>query len=85
MKRASDADFDDDPSSGAMSWEDEPWVARYHKRNLIRKVFDREVWIEEPILRQIQDMIFFQSLAGAFLAGAIITGIFCAVPKGNHF
>lgn len=67
------------------SWEDEPWVAKYEKRNLVRKVFDREVWIQEPALRQIQDTIFLQAILGAFLLSAIFVGIFCALPKGNFF
>lgn len=67
------------------SFEEEPWVPRYKKRNIIRKIFDREVWIQEPALRQIQDTIFLQSLLGAFVASAIVVGIFCAVPHGNLF
>lgn len=72
-------------SSGANSFEDEPWVPRYKKRNVIRKIFDRQVWIQEPALRQIQDTIFLQSLLGAAVLSAIFVGIFCAVPKGNFF
>jgi MFS family permease len=67
------------------SWEDEPWVARYEKRNVIRKIFDREVWIQEPALRQIQDTIFLQSILGALIISAVAVGIFCAIPKGNYF
>lgn len=67
------------------SYEDEPWVAKYEKRNMIRKVFDREVWIEEPAMRQIQDTIFLQSLLGAFVVSAMLTAIFLAVPKNNIF
>lgn len=67
------------------SYEDEPWVAKYEKRNIIRKVFDREVWIQEPALRQIQDTIFLQAILGAFLISFVIVGIFCAVPRGNFF
>ncbi|KAF2212419.1 hypothetical protein CERZMDRAFT_59293 [Cercospora zeae-maydis SCOH1-5] len=72
-------------SDSRNSFEEEPWVPRYKKRNIIRKIFDREVWIQEPALRQIQDTIFLQSLLGAFVASAIIVGIFCAVPRGNLF
>ncbi|KAI9711012.1 MAG: hypothetical protein M1820_002450 [Bogoriella megaspora] len=72
-------------STPSNSYEDEPWVAKYDKRNIVRKVFDREVWIQEPALRQIQDTIFVQALIGAFIASAILTGIFCAVPYGNFF
>lgn len=67
------------------SYEDEPWVAKYDKRNIIRKIFDREVWIQEPALRQIQDTIFLQAILGATLGSAILIAIFVVVPKGNFF
>lgn len=72
-------------SSSANSFEDEPWIPKYSKRNIIRRIFDREIWIEEPALRQIQDTIFLQSLLGAFVLSCIFVGIFCAVPHGNFF
>jgi hypothetical protein len=67
------------------SFEDEPWVPKYEKRNIVRKVFDREVWIQEPALRQIQDTIFLQAILGAFIISAVVVGVFCALPKGNYF
>lgn len=67
------------------SWEDEPWVAKYEKRNVVRKVFDREVWIQEPALRQIQDTIFIQAILGSLILGGVAVGIFCAIPAGNFF
>lgn len=72
-------------SSASNSYEDEPWVAKYKKRFVIRKIFDREIWIEEPALRQIQDTIFLQSLLAAFIGSCIFVGIFCAVPHGNLY
>ena len=72
-------------SSSTNSYEDEPWIPKYQKRNLIRKIFDREIWIQEPALRQIQDTIFVQSLIGALVLSAIAIGIFCAVPHGNLY
>lgn len=72
-------------STGRNSFEEEPWVPRYKKRNIVRKVFDREVWVQEPALRQIQDTIFLQAILGSFVASAIIVGIFCAVPHGNFY
>lgn len=67
------------------SYEDAPWVIKYEKRNIIRKIFDREVWVEEPALRQIQDTIFIQSvLTGLFIA-AVFSAIFVAVPNGNLY
>lgn len=83
MKRDSVESFASHNSSN--SYEDEPWVVKYEKRNIARKIFDREVWIQEPALRQIQDTIFLQSLLGALLLSVIIVGIFCAFPKGNYF
>lgn len=65
------------------SYEDEPWVANYEKRNIIRKVFDREVWIQEPALRQIQDTIFLQAILGALLGTAVFMALFVPLPKGN--
>lgn len=67
------------------SYEDEPWVVKYEKRNIIRKIFDREVWIQEPALRQIQDTIFVQALLAGLALGGILTAIFVAVPGGNLF
>jgi hypothetical protein len=67
------------------SFEDEPWVAQYERRMLIRKIFDREVWVQEPALRQIQDTIFIQAILGAFVLSAICAGIFCAVPAGGFY
>ncbi|KAF2773586.1 hypothetical protein EJ03DRAFT_347562 [Teratosphaeria nubilosa] len=67
------------------SFEDEPWIAKYDKRNIIRKVFDRQIWIQEPALRQIQDTIFLQAVLAGFILSAIFVGIFCAVPRGNLY
>jgi hypothetical protein len=72
-------------SQSSNSFEDEPWIAKYKKRNIIRKVFDREKWIVEPALRQIQDTIFLQALLGAFILSAIFVAIFLAVPPGNLY
>ncbi len=54
-------------------------------RNIIRKVFDREVWVQEPALRQIQDTIFLQAVGGAIVISAVAVGIFVAIPKGNFY
>lgn len=67
------------------SYEEQPWVVKYEKRNVVRKVFDREVWIQEPALRQIQDTIFVQSILSALLLSAVLTAVFVAVPGGRFF
>jgi hypothetical protein len=70
-------------STSNNSFEDEPWVSSYKKRNIVRQVFDREIWIEEPSLRQIQDTIFIQALLMATAASAVIVAIFVSVPSGH--
>ncbi|PQE07137.1 regulator of g signaling superfamily protein [Rutstroemia sp. NJR-2017a BVV2] len=65
--------------------EDYPWVKKYEKRNIIRKIFDREVWVQEPALRQIQDVIFLQSLLFGVGVGGIATVVFLVVPGGGFF
>ncbi|POR38963.1 Regulator of G protein signaling superfamily [Tolypocladium paradoxum] len=67
------------------SYEDEPWVVKYGKRSVVRKVFDREVWIQEPALRRIQDTIFVQAILASLLFGGVLTAIFVAVPGGNFY
>ena len=74
-----------DSLGSSNSYEDEPWVAKYDHRNLIRKIFDREVWIQEPALRSIQDTIFIQAILISVAIAAVTTAIFVAVPAGNFF
>lgn len=74
-----------DTCASSNSYEDEPWVAKYEKRNILRKILDREVWIQEPALRQIQDTIFIQAILGAVIITAVSVGIFCAIPKGDYY
>ncbi|GAP90200.1 putative regulator of G protein signaling superfamily [Rosellinia necatrix] len=84
---AGDDDFDPfgSSSSPSNSYEDEPWVVKYKCRPYVRRVFDREVWIQEPALRQIQDTIFLQSMLAALLGTGVLTAIFVAVPTGGSF
>ncbi|KAI9656676.1 MAG: hypothetical protein M1831_004586 [Alyxoria varia] len=84
MKRGDNSSESLLSNTSANSYEDEPWVAKYEKRNIIRKIFDREIWVQEPALRQIQDTIFLQAVLGALIGGAVLTAIFVAVP-GGHF
>lgn len=74
-----------DSLGSSNSYEDEPWIAKYDHRNVVRKVFDREVWIQEPALRQIQDTIFVQALLGSLLLSLVAVGIFVALPMGRKY
>ncbi|KAA8908640.1 hypothetical protein FN846DRAFT_653865 [Sphaerosporella brunnea] len=72
-------------SSSTNSYEDEPWVEQYEKRSLISRIFDKEVWIEEPALRQVQDTIAVQSIICAAFFTGVLTAIFMVVPAGNFY
>jgi hypothetical protein len=74
-----------DSFGSANSYEDEPWVVRYRRRNIVRKVFDRQVWVEEPALRQVQDTIFVQSILFGVVCAGLLTAVFVAVPGGDLF
>lgn len=74
-----------DSLGSSNSYEDQPWVAKYEKRNILRKILDREVWIQEPALRQIQDTIFLQAIIIAVVVTAVSVGVFVALPKGNFY
>lgn len=69
--------------SGYNSYEDEPWVEKYAGLSVLSKIFGREVWIEEPALRRLQDQIFWQSLLVAVVTSAGLAGAFIALPKGG--
>ncbi|CUS06920.1 unnamed protein product [Tuber aestivum] len=66
------------------SREDEPWRAKYEKRNPIRKIFEKQVRIKEPALRQIQNAIFLQSMIVAIIASAILCAAFVTLPSGGY-
>ena len=67
------------------SFETEPWVVRYEEQGLVRKIFDRETWIQEAALRQIQDTIFVQALVVGLLVSGVLTAVFVPLPAGNFF
>ncbi|TGO33597.1 hypothetical protein BHYA_0237g00090 [Botrytis hyacinthi] len=75
--------LDDKSCSG--KGEEYPWVKKYEKRFVIRKIFDREVWVQEPALRQIQDIIFLQSLLIGTGVAVVLMVIFLAIPGGGLF
>lgn len=77
-----ESDLENEKSSiTGNSYETAPWVEKYQKRNVLRKILDRQVWIEEPALRQIQDTIFLQSLGLSLGLTAVFTAVFLAVPQ----
>ena len=45
------------------------------------RIFDKEIWIEEPVLRQIQNKIFCQALAIGLLLTIVMETVFLSVPN----
>jgi hypothetical protein len=74
-----------DSFGSSNSFEQEPWVVKYSERSIVRKIFDREAWIQEPVLRQIQDTIFVQAMFIGLLSGGILTAVFVPLPAANFF
>lgn len=66
-------------------YEIEPWYAKYQKRNMVSKIFERSTWVQEDAVRMIQDRIILQSQIWALILTVIITVIFVAVPAGNFY
>lgn len=56
-------------------FETEPGFAGYEKRNITRKMFDRQTWVEERALRQIRDTISNQAILGSIIGGAVLVTI----------
>ena len=65
----------------------ESWVDTYHKKPLLRKIFDKQVSVkgQEKGLSFMQGKIMLQSEAWATLVTTILTVAFVALPKGNYF
>lgn len=62
------------------SYENEPWVVKYQKQNVVKKVMGREVRIQEPALRSIQDTIFIQAILMGVVVAGVLTAVFVCVP-----
>lgn len=60
-------------------------MEKHKQRNLIRRLFDREAYIEEPALRQAQDTIVLQAVLLAALGSALLSALFVALPHGGRF
>lgn len=74
-----------DSIGSSNSFEEEPWIAKYSERNLVRKILDREILIQEPVLRQIHDTIFVQAMLAGLVASLVFGAVFLPLPPANLF
>lgn len=59
----------------------EVWVEKYRAKMMIRKIFDRTVWVENEHVRIVQDKVAYQALLWAAIASVPLTVVFVAVPS----
>ncbi|KAI9752405.1 MAG: hypothetical protein M4579_005629 [Chaenotheca gracillima] len=74
-----------DTFGSSNSFSDEPWIQRYKKQNIVRKVFDKQVWIQNDQIRFMQDRIALQSYAWSFALTVVLTAGLTAIPNANKF
>lgn len=72
-------------SSSTLGEKDWSWVGQYNERNILKKIFDREVWIQEKAMRRIHDQISLQAFVIAMPVAMVFLVIFLAVPGGRFF
>ncbi len=69
----------------ANSYGHEVWVEKYRVKMMIRKVFDRTVWVQNESIRLMQDKVALQGLIWSVIATLPLMALFTAVPSGKLF
>lgn len=69
----------------ANSYGHEIWVEKYQAKMMVRKIFDRSVWVENENIRIMQDKVALQALIWSIIATVPLTVLFTAVPAGKYF
>ena len=67
------------------SFDHEPWVEKYKKKSLLRKIYDRKIRIQDEAVRMLQDKIVMQSQLWALIIAIPVTAVFVVLPKGNLY
>ncbi|KAI6717162.1 hypothetical protein PZA11_001706 [Diplocarpon coronariae] len=70
---------------GSYKPECRDWVQRYNRRYAMRKIFDKEAPIQEPRIRDAQNVILGQGLFAGFVMSSIVVGFIMAIPSANKF
>jgi hypothetical protein len=69
----------------ANAFNDEPWVDRYEKKPVMKKIFENNTWVMDDSIRLIQDKIILQSQVWGVFATVVTTVVFAVLPKGSFF
>lgn len=62
------------------SYGHEMWVDRYRKQGLWKKIFAKQIWVQDQTVRLIQDRIVVQSHAWSLICSVPLTALFLALP-----
>lgn len=62
------------------SYGHELWVDRYRKQSLWKKIFAKQIWVQDQTVRLIQDRIVLQSHMWSLIFSVPLTALFVALP-----
>lgn len=62
------------------SYGHESWVDRYRKQTLFKKIFAKQIWVQDQTVRLIQDRIVLQSYVWSLICSVPLTALFLALP-----
>jgi hypothetical protein len=74
-----------DTFGSANTFNDEPWVERYEKKPVMKKIFENNTWVMDDSIRLIQDKIILQSQVWGVFATVVTSVVFVVLPKGSFF
>ena len=59
----------------------EVWVDKYRAKMMIRKIFDKTVWVSNEHIRIVQDKVALQAIIWSTIVSIPLTIVFVAVPQ----
>lgn len=62
------------------SYGHELWVDRYRKQGLLKRIFAKQIWVQDQTVRLIQDRIVLHSHAWSLICSVPLTALFLALP-----
>ena len=62
------------------SYDHELWVEKYRKKPLLARIFPKNLWVQEEMVRVLQDRIVVQSHVWSLLVSVPLTVVVVVVP-----
>lgn len=59
------------------------WEAKYKSRSSVRKIFDKQRWVEDPSFRRLLDRLLWQAVVAGALGGVVFFLIIFWIPGLN--